>query len=77
MAPPKSSKRQQSTVPAQSATAAVTKKYRSTRAEKKPDAVWDRNRCLLKTLWIDYDYSVGFIVELLEKKNGESFRSVQ
>lgn len=77
MAPPKSSKRQQPTVPAQSATAAVTKKYRSTRAEKKPDAVWDRNRCLLKTLWIDYDYSVGFIVELLEKKNGESFSARQ
>jgi hypothetical protein len=77
MAPPRSSSRRQAVVPAASTTAAVTKKYRPTRAEKKPEAVWDRNKCLLKTLWIDYNYSIVFIVALLSQRNRDDFSARQ
>jgi hypothetical protein len=77
MPPAKSPKRQSSKASAKSTTAAITKKYRPARAEKKPKAVWDRNRCLLKTLWIDYDYSIDFIKELLVQRNRDHFSARQ
>lgn len=73
MAPPGSSNRRQAAAPATSTTGAVAKKYRPARAEKKPKAVWDRNKWLLKTLWVDYNFSVGFIVELLVQRNRDYF----
>ncbi|KAL2206480.1 hypothetical protein CC79DRAFT_1358358 [Sarocladium strictum] len=78
MAPARSFKRQPSKATATPRTGAVTKKsYRPTRAEKKPEAVWDRNKCLLKTLWIEYGYSIEFITEFLVQRNRDYFRSVQ